>query len=153
MVRDRYFISNSNLDYIDFEAERNQGLLTISRLPVEFVEYPFITTTHIGSYLLACQTVINGIPLVLAHSKHDIAQHDDTVKQSYEILSSHSNVVWIADFMGKQISIMSYKDVGTAAGNTNFKMLLRSDKIKSEETFCLENKFQPGLIKVFNFTS
>ena len=43
-----YYLSNSNLDYIDFVSHTHHGLLTLSRWPCEFMEYPF-TDTHVVS--------------------------------------------------------------------------------------------------------
>ena len=158
-IREHYYLSNSNLDYIDFESRTHNGVLTLARWPGELVEYPFIDT-QIGGYLLAYQTVINGIPLVVANSKHQTSSKGRTISHAHDILSFHGNVIWLGNFgnepddcdddipglvvvdvdtAGEDI-ISIYQDVELVVEGKHSdsdKVLVRSDRMKPEHYFNL----------------
>ena len=172
-IREHYYLSNSNLDYIDFESDAHNGLLTLSRWPGEYVEYPFIDT-QVGGYLLACQTVINGIPVVTANSKHQILGRGMTIKYANDILSAHGNVIWLGNFgsvpndseedmpgitsteldTSVRDMISSYQDMEEIAEGKHSdkdKMLVRSDRMKPAHYFTLDiesSENRPGVVGV-----
>ena len=161
-IREHYYLSNSDLDYIDFEAHTHNGLLTLTRWPGEFVEYPFIDT-QVGGYLLACQTVINGMPLVVANSKHQVTGKGMTIRYANDLLGCHKNIIWMGNFgsdppdsdddmpgiamvtveedsEGQDI-ISTYQDMKFIAEGKHSeqdKMLIRSDKMKPAHYFNLD---------------
>jgi len=101
IISSTYYISNSNIREQGINSMKAFGVMILSKWPCEFINYPYTNTTQARS-LLACQTILNGVQLIVAtthiESREDDLVRGEQVKECMKILDQHQNVVLTGDF-------------------------------------------------------